>query len=54
MNKISTPSFVSTSVDQIKGTRPKQATLEFIRQFARVYQSAKVTTLSETPGFVLN
>jgi hypothetical protein len=54
MNKISTPSFASASVDQLRGTKPRRATLEFIRQFARVYQSAKVTTLSETPGFVLN
>jgi hypothetical protein len=51
MNKFSTPSL---SVENRRTAGPKVKTIEFLRQFARVYRPANVVSISSAPGFVLN
>jgi hypothetical protein len=51
MNKISTQSL---SVENRSAAGPKTKTIEFLRQFARVYRPADIVSISSAPGFVLN
>lgn len=52
MKNISTPvNQSSVSEKEIKKENPGRRTLDFIRQFARVYQS---TAIAAMPGIVLN
>lgn len=52
MNKSSTPTF--TSVENRRSAGPKARTIEFLRQFARVYRPADLVSMPSAPGFVLN
>lgn len=40
----------SVTVTEIKEEKPARRTIDFLRQFARVYS----TTVSATPGIILN
>jgi len=44
----------SVSEKQSKAENPARLTLDFIRQFARVYQSSRVTIIGNISGVVLN
>lgn len=53
MKEISTPTTTSSSVTvkEVKAEKPRRGTLEFLRQFARVYHA---THLNGMPGIVMN
>ncbi len=52
MKEISTPiTTTSLSEKEIKNEKPGRRALDFVRQFARVYQASRLSSL---PGIVMN